>query len=298
VEHDSFSIQKELKRVGVFTVVALIIWQIETALLSPDAANYYVVSDFDNSFIVFVDLIWVTFLPLKATYNQLHSPMTPLGSSHKPLSPSRGSSARSYDSSSLEAVLANPVGYQDFFGFLAKEWSTENLLFWKQVNEYKVIVNQEQRTKKAQAIYETFVRENAIYEVNLPDTIRKELRSGIEQTLGQGEGAPFELFDAAQNEIFSLMSNDSFSRFLKMEESFIELSNINDVSIHDNSSATNSRKEEGSSAASTRVEVTIGSKDSPAHTSIQVSSDELEPLEKNVREEEPVPDENQHVFVL
>jgi len=297
VEHDSFAIQKELKRVGIFTVVALIFWQIETALLTPDATNYYVVSDFDNCFIVFVDLLWVTFLPLKATYNPLHAPnRKSLSSSKKPLS--RGS-ARSYDSSSLEAVLANPVGYQDFFGFLAKEWSTENLLFWKQVNDYKEIVNQEERTKKAQAIYETFVRENAIYEVNLPDTIRSELRRTIEQNLGQSD-VQFDLFDSAQNEIFSLMSNDSFTRFMKTEDSFVELSNINtvDVSTHDNSSAPNSRKD-GSSAASTRVEVTIESKDSPAHTSIQgFPSDELEPLEKNVKEAESIPDENQHVFVL
>jgi len=299
VEIDSFNIQKEMKRVGIFTITALIFWQVETAFLTVDAQNYYVTSDFDNCLIIFVDLIWVTFFPLYASFHQNHQVQSSAVSYNpvrKSVSP-RGS-ARSYDSSTLEAVLDHPLGYQDFFGFLAKEWSTENLLFWKQVNEYKVIADPEQRTKKAQAIYETFIRENAIYEVNLPDTIRSKLRLSVEQILAQGENIPSNIFDGAQNEIFSLMSNDSFHRFIKTEESFVELSELQTSDVR-NSSPNGSRKDGSSATGSYGAPMETketSSTPSRVNTSTQTAQDEMEELDAQVIEE--TPDETQHVFVL
>jgi len=289
--------------VGIWTISALIFWQVETAFLSTDDQNYYVTSDFDNCIIVFVDLLWVTFLPLHASFNQPHLPGTNTTAyvpAKKSISPRV--SSRSYDSSSLDLVLENPIGYKDFCGFLAKEWSTENLLFWKQVNEYKLLADPEERTKKAQEIIETFIRDNAIYEVNLPDTIRTRIRKDIEQVVESGH-APVEMFDAAQTEIFSLMSNDSFHRFLKMEESFVELSEnqASDLSAHpENGSRSNNRSsKDGATVSYGSPEKETSNTPSRRHTSVVSSQDielELEPLDKNVKEE--IPDENHQVFVL
>jgi len=137
----------------------------------------------------------------------------------------------------------------------------------------------------------TFIKENAIYEVNLPDTIRSILRKSIEQILAQQDhAAPPEIFDAAQNEIFTLMSNDSFHRFIKMEESFVELS-TNQTS--DNGSKASRKDGETVSYGSPEKDLTPS-----RHNSLFQSNQdiEMEPLDKPVKEDNL--DENQQIFVL
>jgi hypothetical protein len=211
-------------------------------IMGPDLSTYWVVSDFDNCVIIFVDLILVTVIPLASSYR--HQADYQTVPTEQPL---KRSSVRAYRMSSLDEVLCHPAGYKDFFAFLAKEWSTENLLFWKEVNEFKTLADPEERAKRAQFIYETYITENGIYQVNIPDVIRSKVRATVQQ-IGV-EGAAPDVFDKAQAEIFHLMSTDSFYRFNKTEDSVLESSQVSEVSLVGRSLTGNGSRSAGNSYA-------------------------------------------------
>jgi len=171
--------------------VGLFFWQVESFLLTPDQVNYWMVSDLDNSIIVTVDIILVTVIPLIASYKNVQSVPTPDEAAR-----SSGSNER-FKLRCLEEVLGTTPGYNAFFSFLSKEWSTENLLFWKEVNEFKANENPEKRKEKAIEIYEKYVRENGMYQVNLSSINRSKTQANV-----RSQDDSTTIFDDAQEEIF------------------------------------------------------------------------------------------------
>ena len=65
----------------------------------------------------------------------------------------------------------------------------------------------------AQEIYNTFIDHNSSTQVNLSSKQREEVKSAIDS----GQLAR-ETFDTAQKEIFSVMSRDSYPRFLQSKK--------------------------------------------------------------------------------
>jgi regulator of G-protein signaling len=129
-----------------------------------------------------------------------------------------------------------------FHEFLKSEYSQENLDFWVKVEEYRnkalgieiaietgiaefgddaaVVVSARQQLEgvnaMAREIFQNYVANNAPDQININSANRQGITQRI-QELGTSstEHKDSDLFDAAQVEIFRLLSSDSFMRFKK-----------------------------------------------------------------------------------
>ncbi|XP_065198636.1 regulator of G-protein signaling rgs-7-like [Sycon ciliatum] len=106
---------------------------------------------------------------------------------------------------SLAECLEDEGGCAEFTNFVDSEHSGENVLFWKSVQKY---ANSPSKNF-AQDIYEEFVHDDGIYQVNLEYQSRKEIEDQLNE-----EDADGVLFDNSLKQIMDLMSRDSYRRFL------------------------------------------------------------------------------------
>eukprot|EP00004_Rigifila_ramosa_P020085 TRINITY_DN5196_c0_g1_i1.p1 TRINITY_DN5196_c0_g1~~TRINITY_DN5196_c0_g1_i1.p1 ORF type:complete len:517 (-),score=81.94 TRINITY_DN5196_c0_g1_i1:39-1589(-) len=129
--------------------------------------------------------------------------------------------------SPLEALLADPIGFQSFSKFLTQELSLENLIFWRAVRLYK----EDKSPLSARQIYDIFIDGSAPLVVN----IGAQARGRIVQTLTKFHLLPLfnpsaqlegnipdelaEVFDYAAAEVQLLMETDSLRRFFQSERS-------------------------------------------------------------------------------
>ncbi|KAL1498484.1 hypothetical protein AB1Y20_013809 [Prymnesium parvum] len=109
----------------------------------------------------------------------------------------------------LASILSTKEGQQRMEEQLAKEYSEENINFWKAVQSYRQLAPAE-RAAEAKVIINTYVKNGAECQVNLPSKV-------VNRTLADVKANPDEpaadVFDEAQTEIFKLMERDTFSRF-------------------------------------------------------------------------------------
>lgn len=108
----------------------------------------------------------------------------------------------------FQEMLETPEGRQQFAQFLRKEFSAENLLFWQEAEAYR----RHPSPELASYLYKTFVDVGAPLEVNTPFSTKEEIKARLEQ------GAPGDLFEAMQREVYGLMETDSFKRFSESTE--------------------------------------------------------------------------------
>jgi len=134
----------------------------------------------------------------------------------------------------LGDLLQLEVGYKAFLACLTKEYSNENLVFWREIQEYHhKYQNQtkEQRPACMSECWELFskyVAPGAECEINIPSATRVRVQKAIaeeKQTMDTNRGceALATLFDEAKHDILTLMTRDSFARFLNSSE-YTELS--------------------------------------------------------------------------
>lgn len=135
---------------------------------------------------------------------------------------------------SLGDLLQLEVGYKAFLVCLTKEYSNENLVFWREIQEYQHKYrhqSKEQRPACMSECWELFtkyVAPGADNEINIPSATRVKVQKAIaeeKQTMDSNRGceALASLFDDAKNDILILMTRDSFARFLNSPE-YAELS--------------------------------------------------------------------------
>lgn len=142
------------------------------------------------------------------------------------------------DVSTLAGLLSSKLGVASFKKFLTKEFSVENILFYEEIEEYrrqKAAGREElDLIGEAQRIYAKYIIIDSPFQVNLPQTIVKELDSRLRNIFSQSpqEVMPAEapldpnyvppatptLFDLAQANIFKLMNTDSFPRYQRSDE--------------------------------------------------------------------------------
>ena len=107
--------------------------------------------------------------------------------------------------------LMNDVNGRKLFQiFLQQEHSEENLLFWVQVDELKVLTEPSAFTAKVNEIYFSFLKPMAEKEVNVAGGARRK----IEEDICRGTEVPRDVFDAAQMQLYNLMHRQSYPRFL------------------------------------------------------------------------------------
>ncbi|KAI4541367.1 hypothetical protein MG293_008509 [Ovis ammon polii] len=110
---------------------------------------------------------------------------------------------------SFERLLQDPLGLAYFTEFLKKEFSAENVTFWKACERFQKIPasDTQQLAQEARNIYQEFLSSQALSPVN----IDRQAWLG-EEVLA--EPRP-DMFRAQQLQIFNLMKFDSYARFVK-----------------------------------------------------------------------------------
>ena len=97
---------------------------------------------------------------------------------------------------------------------MKKEFAEDNLRFWEEVGKFKKLKPTDKSLrKKADEIFELFVKDGAEAEINLPGAIRKNIIAEF-----ASNDVKITVFDQAYKSIFHLMENDSFRRFNRSEE--------------------------------------------------------------------------------
>ncbi|XP_018616627.1 regulator of G-protein signaling 5 [Scleropages formosus] len=107
----------------------------------------------------------------------------------------------------LETLLSSKVGLEAFRWFLRSEFSEENLEFWLACEDYRSTA-ESQLGAKAHGIYSQFINSQAPQEVNLDSETREAVTNMLRDPRA-------DAFNNAQQQIYTLMSKDSFPRFLR-----------------------------------------------------------------------------------
>ncbi|CAJ0945061.1 unnamed protein product, partial [Mesorhabditis belari] len=110
----------------------------------------------------------------------------------------------------FEALITHKFGCALFRDYLKKELSDENIDFWVECEEFKRMKEGKKETqKKAQEIFNTYVKDQAPREVNLDSATKAATKAAFEGGCGP------DAFSLAQSRIQQLMEKDSYRRFLK-----------------------------------------------------------------------------------
>ncbi|XP_039695752.1 regulator of G-protein signaling 4 isoform X2 [Pteropus medius] len=109
---------------------------------------------------------------------------------------------------SLENLISHECGLAAFRAFLQSEYSEENIDFWLSCEEFKKIKSPSKLSPRAEKIYREFVSAQAPKEVNLDARTRAETSRGVREPTRT-------CFDAAQRQVFQLLEEDCYPRFLR-----------------------------------------------------------------------------------
>ncbi|KAL3998442.1 Regulator of G protein signaling domain family protein [Acanthocheilonema viteae] len=110
---------------------------------------------------------------------------------------------------SVQELVRDPIGRQVLETFLESEFSSENIRFWMAIQDLKFSAN-EQVERKAQHIYEEFLSPGAPCQVNVDSrTLDATMKSLEDKSVARRHA-----FSPAEEHIFTLMSKDSYPRFL------------------------------------------------------------------------------------
>ncbi|VDI20539.1 regulator of G-protein signaling [Mytilus galloprovincialis] len=111
---------------------------------------------------------------------------------------------------SIEELLCDPAGKEQFSKFLDKEFSGENLKFWLACQDLKCLPIREVNFKVTE-IFSEFLAPGAHNPVNVEGRISELVRGRIENHVDR------YCFEEAQDHIFKLMKSDSYSRYLRSD---------------------------------------------------------------------------------
>ena len=123
---------------------------------------------------------------------------------------------------SLGQLLNTETGMNEFEAVLQKEYSEENLDFWRRARAYGSLDAGAARLAEAESLVTEFVTEGSMRQVNLPSKVAQKVAADFDAAKGTGD-APADLFDDASAEIFRLMERDTYSRFRRDEQSIKKL---------------------------------------------------------------------------
>jgi len=231
---DSFKIKEELKFTGIVVGFAVVPWLVFN--------NF--IEDVNNDVFPFSTL----FLVLACAAAHGASIIWPVYRSI--FQPPSLSELKVPELNSLAGLLSHKDGFEAFKQHLSSEFSVENLLFWKDCEDFSQLRRGQfpALLKEAQRIYTKFIVEGAPFQVNLPAALRLSLERDLKtfkKQLGTETEPRYDIdqdedlqrqrsdsleaihicdvFDAAQKNIYSLMESDSYTRF-RASPPFLQLS--------------------------------------------------------------------------
>lgn len=101
--------------------------------------------------------------------------------------------------------------------YCKKEWSSENFLFLKAVNELKQIRDPKEKLEKAESIMSNFVRITGVMTLNLSAGLIKNLEGELEKVKKQETSLTDNFFEETVKEVMQVMS-DTVQRFRKLPQ--------------------------------------------------------------------------------
>jgi regulator of G-protein signaling len=115
----------------------------------------------------------------------------------------------------LDRVMADPDLVLVFREFLKDSFSSENLAFIVEIENYKDLWDQgasdEEIFKRANQIFNKYFSSESKYELNVSGSLIEELKEKMKHPTTI-------IFNRVQQSIFKLVETDSFPRFLKSDE--------------------------------------------------------------------------------
>ncbi|KAG1471957.1 hypothetical protein G6F56_001816 [Rhizopus delemar] len=139
----------------------------------------------------------------------------------------------------LKAILQSKYPLCYFLYHLLEEYSSENLFFFIELEQYDSFQydSKQQQIATAQHIFKTYVAKNSIFELNLEDKVSREVTQALEQN-------KTTCFDSAKRAVYALLET-SFMRF--------RISELFEVMVKECGELTTEYKEETKKAAIHRL---------------------------------------------
>ncbi|XP_050344767.1 regulator of G-protein signaling 9 isoform X2 [Nymphalis io] len=111
---------------------------------------------------------------------------------------------------SIEELVSDPTGLQEFTSFLRKEYSHENIRFWLAVMDLRRS-STKQIPKKLEEIFEEFLKPGAPCEINIDGATAERVAEGIRS------GSRYALDHAADHVYGLLLKKDCYPRFIRSD---------------------------------------------------------------------------------
>ncbi|XP_075969775.1 uncharacterized protein LOC142972485 isoform X2 [Anticarsia gemmatalis] len=111
---------------------------------------------------------------------------------------------------SMEELVSDPTGLQEFTSFLRKEYSHENIRFWLAVMDLRRS-STKQIPKKLEDIYEEFLKPGAPCEINIDGATAERVTEGLRS------GSRYALDHAADHVYGLLLKKDCYPRFVRSD---------------------------------------------------------------------------------
>jgi len=115
----------------------------------------------------------------------------------------------------IEALLSDPVGFDELEKFLAREFCSEELYFLHEVHNFRREIenySEEHAVSKAKKIYNKYVLEESHLCVNISGAYRKTVHNAMKEEILTKEKMA-KVFDGAFMEVITLLATDKFRRF-------------------------------------------------------------------------------------
>ncbi|CAH0701685.1 unnamed protein product [Spodoptera exigua] len=111
---------------------------------------------------------------------------------------------------SIDELVSDPTGLQEFTSFLRKEYSHENIRFWLAVMDLRRS-STKQIPKKLEEIYEEFLKPGAPCEINIDGATAERVSEGLRS------GSRYALDHAAEHVYGLLLKKDCYPRFVRSD---------------------------------------------------------------------------------
>jgi len=113
----------------------------------------------------------------------------------------------------LSSILKSETGFVLFEQHVINEFSAENLTCWKAIRDYKTkfdSVTPAANVKTVKRIYHRFIKPGSFFEVNISGASKEAFDELLDL---DPSSVTKDVFDSVEQELYNLMSNDSFIRF-------------------------------------------------------------------------------------
>eukprot|EP01102_Stenamoeba_stenopodia_P013239 TRINITY_DN426_c0_g1_i3.p1 TRINITY_DN426_c0_g1~~TRINITY_DN426_c0_g1_i3.p1 ORF type:complete len:615 (-),score=120.69 TRINITY_DN426_c0_g1_i3:373-2217(-) len=113
-----------------------------------------------------------------------------------------------------------------FRQYLHEVYSSENLTFLLELEDYKSLTNDSDKLPRAKEIFDTYLATNSVFELAVDISVK----TSIERRLFAGDAA-VGLFDAAELEVFHIIESDLLPKFMQSKTYLTAIKNDNSRSF-------------------------------------------------------------------